>query len=300
MAAPRKKGRKKRKKRAKNTRGRFLFFLVFAGALATGLFWWASRHGTIPDEATPTAPHPVQSKRAFSHLPKLTFVIDDIGYHLDLEQDLRGLGSKVTYSVLPLLPYSKYFGNLSRATGAEVILHLPLETVSGTIPGRGLITGRMDKNTVLETLRRNLASVPYHVGANNHMGSLGTRDAALMTILLREMKQRRLFFLDSYTTGDSIARATGKSVGIPVLRRDIFLDNIDNETAIVQQLAKLKTLARKKGYGIGIGHYRKNTLRVLSEQIPRLEREGFEIISLSDLVKFVSSANGLPSKRAPS
>lgn len=218
---------------------------------------------------------------------KIVFVIDDIGYHLQEEVRLTKLGDKVTYAILPLLPYSKYFGNLSRKTGAEVILHMPLEAMDGTVPGRGLITRAMTPEHVLKMVDTDLSSVPNHSGSNNHMGSLGTSDPALMKIILTDIKRRGLFYLDSYTSSDSVVVPVAQEIGLPVLRRDVFLDNIDAKQAIRDQIKQLKSISRKKGYAIAIGHYRTNTLEVLIQDIPELEREGFEIISLQQLLDYL-------------
>jgi polysaccharide deacetylase 2 family uncharacterized protein YibQ len=161
-----------------------------------------------------------------------------------------------------------------------------LEASDGTVPGPGLLTSRMRTEHARETLRNNLRSVSQHVGVNNHMGSLGTTDPALMKLLFQELQRRDLFFLDSYTTPNSIGFEMGSHVGIPVLVRDVFLDNIDEPQAIRRQLDALRKVARKKGYAIGIGHYRYHTLRVLKETVPELEQEGFELIALTDLLRW--------------
>jgi hypothetical protein len=198
---------------------------------------------------------------------------------------MKTLGSNITYAILPLLPYSRYYGALSRTTGAEVILHLPLDTVQDKIPGRGLIVGTMSREDVLDVLARDLDSVPNHVGVNNHMGSRGTADREMMTIILKELKRRGLFFLDSYTTPESVVPSVGRSLKLPILARGVFLDNEDSKPAIRAQLNQLRTVAREKGYAIAIGHYRANTLGVLAKEIPRLKKEGFEIITLEELLK---------------
>jgi hypothetical protein len=72
-----------------------------------------------------------------------------------------------------------------------------------------------------------------------------------------------------------------------VLRRDIFLDNKDDRSAINRQITLLAKEADKKGHSIGIGHYRYNTLKVLNERIPELEEEGYDIICLSELIRLI-------------
>ena len=217
--------------------------------------------------------------------PKIAFVIDDIGGHNKLRRELSALDPRVTYAILPLLPYSRYFGELGKKNHADVILHLPLDTILDKIPGPGLIVSNMSDEDILEMLRRDLDSVPNHIGANNHMGSRGTADRRLMKIILIEFKKRHLFFLDSYTSRNSVVAEVAREVGVPCVTRGSFLDNVDEKSAILKAITLFEDIARKKGTAIAIGHYRKNTLEVLKTEIPRLEKEGFQIITLREMLK---------------
>ncbi len=215
--------------------------------------------------------------------PKIAIVIDDMGHTEQHLPEIRALGRDVTYAILPFLKHTAFFDQLSTQTGADVILHLPLESVGGTIPGPGLITTAMDDNAVLDILRRDLSTVPHARGANNHMGSKGTSDRRLMNLILRELHARKLYFLDSMTTGQTATRAIAGEIGATALRRDIFLDNVDDPVSIRRKLHELAGVASAQGYAVGIGHYRENTLRVLMEEIPKLKSEGFELVRLRDL-----------------
>jgi polysaccharide deacetylase 2 family uncharacterized protein YibQ len=217
--------------------------------------------------------------------PRLTFVIDDIGNQRRYENLLAQLNDSVTYAILPGLPYSGHFARAGRRQGAEIILHLPLEALDGRYPGPGTIRSDMSRQEIITMLDRNLADVPYHVGVNNHMGSRGTSDPRLMQILLGEFQKRGLFFLDSYTTAESVIPDITKQLGMPFLRRSVFLDNEDSPELIRERVRELAQSAGASGYAIGIGHYRENTLRVLLEEIPKLRREGFQIVTLAELVR---------------
>jgi len=217
--------------------------------------------------------------------PKIAFCIDDIGFHDKYKRQLVALGSNVTYAILPLLPYSRYFGHLSEKTHADVILHLPLDTTTDVTPGPGLIVSTMSDADIRELIGRDLDSVPNYVGVNNHCGSRGTADPRLMTVILTELKRRRLFFLDSYTTRDSVVPEVARQVKIPFLQRGVFLDNSDSKESIRIEIGRLEKVAREKGSAIAIGHYRKNTLEVLAKEIPRLKSQGFQIISLKQLLR---------------
>ena len=173
-------------------------FLAISGILllAWGGGWFFQNHGRF--WAHRVAP------KLFK--PKIVFVIDDIGEHEKFKNELAKLGPKVTYAILPLRDFSRYFSEQGKRIHADVILHLPLETVhTDQFPGQGLITEEMSDEEILSGLRQDLASVPGHVGVNNHMGSKGTSDRRLMTIILRALKRERLFFFDSHTTSKSVA-----------------------------------------------------------------------------------------------
>ncbi len=219
--------------------------------------------------------------------PKMIFLIDDIGYHLEHEQLLNDLGDDVVYAILPLLPYSTYFSQMGHQNRANVILHLPLQTINGTVPGRGLITDQMSENQIREMLARNLASVPHHIGSNNHMGSLGTSNPGIMRVVLSEIKRRNLFFIDSVTTSKSVVTSIARELGVRHMKRDIFLDNVDTLPAIRNEVLKQKEIARAQGYAIGIGHYRSTTLSVLKEMIPQLKSEGYDVVSLTELMAYL-------------
>ena len=218
--------------------------------------------------------------------PKIVFVVDDIGEHDKFKNELAKLGSKVTYAILPLRDFSLYFSKQGKRMHADVILHLPLETVhTDQFPGQGLITEEMSDGEIVSMLRRDLASVPGHVGVNNHMGSKGTSQRHLMTLILGELKREKLFFFDSHTTSKSVAPEICHAIGLPFLKCGLFLDNDNAIPAIQARLVELRKIARDQGTAVAIGHYRKNTLDVLAEEIPQLEKEGFEIISLRNVLK---------------
>jgi len=237
------------------------------------------------DKDVPQSSGISEEKFLRSKNPKIIFVIDDIGNTKKNQGMLESLRDNVTYAVLPQLPYSLHFAKLSRETQAELILHLPIEPKGGVDPGPGMLAVNMSKKAMLDMMHKDMRTVPGIVGMNNHTGSLGTEDKRLVDIVLAEVRRNKLFFLDSYTTANSVVVEECKRFGLPVLKRDIFLDNINEQEAISKQVDKLAKVANKKGYAIGIGHYRYDTFVVLNEKIPGLKRQGFDIITLEELIR---------------
>jgi hypothetical protein len=75
-------------------------------------------------------------------------------------------------------------------------------------------------------------------------------------------------------------------MGIPAARRQVFLDNVATEEAVLKQLEELVRVARSKGTAIGIGHFnRVATAQALARFLPRLEEMGIELVALSEVIK---------------
>ena len=69
-------------------------------------------------------------------------------------------------------PFSQKAEKLSR----DVILHVPMEAISGKALGPGALTSDMDKRALQSQLMSILDDYPKVIGINNHMGSAFTED----------------------------------------------------------------------------------------------------------------------------
>jgi len=233
-------------------------------------------------EKTRTSPRKQYAKGLKS---KVAFVIDDVGYNRKYEDLLFSLPQEVTVSILPRLSYSEYFSNQAYLHGHDVMLHLPLEAENSAIdPGPGTIRVSMKPKEVERIIEENLASVPNAVGTNNHMGSKVTADKNIMKIIINTLKRKNIFFLDSVTSQYTVVRDIVEGNNLQYIRRDVFLDNNNDPEYIKRQIEQLARVAKQNGSAIGIGHYRRNTLRTISELIPQLQAQGIELVRVRDLI----------------
>jgi len=231
-------------------------------------------------------------EKIFKPKPKIAIVIDDWGYNLNNLEALFQIKKPITVAVLPNLRYSKYIASEAKKEGHEVILHLPLESKSNKNPESGTVRCNMTEAEVTARLQKAFKSVPMASGVNNHQGSKATENTRVMKTVLSYIKKRKLFFLDSVTTGRSICAQACKDAGVRYAERDVFLDlpqrktkgkNLENY--IRGQLYKLVEEAMAKGYAIGIGHDRSTTLRIVRETMPELEKRGIKIVRVSELAR---------------
>ena len=120
--------------------------------------------------------------------------------------------------------------------------------------------------------------------ANNHMGSLASGDKALMDEVCAFLGKRGLFFLDSRTTAQTVAEREAARLGLPHAKRDVFLDDQVEPKAILKQLDRALSLAKKQGYAVAIGHFKAVTLDTLLKAIPKIQEEGVQLVYLSEVV----------------
>ena len=81
-----------------------------ASVVAAGFILFTMvQHATKKPSAPAPVKAPISRPRPQGSGPGLVFVIDDIGLHDKFKNQLQRLGADITYAVLPLLPYSKYF-----------------------------------------------------------------------------------------------------------------------------------------------------------------------------------------------
>lgn len=217
--------------------------------------------------------------------PKIFFIIDDCGNSRKNADLLFSIDRPLTIAVLPQLRYSQFFVQEGNRHGFLTILHLPMEPESvAENPGPGLLKVGMSPDEVRGIINADLESVRGVSGVNNHMGSKATRDPVLMSIVAQELKERNLFFIDSFTHSKSIAYVEAEAMGVSTFKRDVFIDNEDDYEKIKAQIENVARIAGEKGRAIAIGHIRANTLRAIKDMIPELEARGFELTNFNAIM----------------
>ena len=217
--------------------------------------------------------------------PLVSIVLDDMGLN-QLHSDWAvSLKAPLTLSYLP---YAKNLANQTqsaRAEGHELLIHLPMEPRGNADPGPGALMVDMDQMEIKKRLARALYVFPGAIGVNNHMGSLFTADQRVMSIVLTQIKSSGQLFLDSLTTSNSLVAQLGDKLNVPVVSRDVFLDDIDKEDEIVRRLREVERVALDKGTAIAIGHPRVTTLRVLEKWLANLAEKKIRLAPLSAVAK---------------
>jgi polysaccharide deacetylase 2 family uncharacterized protein YibQ len=219
--------------------------------------------------------------------PKVALIMDDMGYSLDAIYDLLSIQKPITVAILPYSPLGKRTAQLAYQNGFEILLHLPMESINNEGENnhiQGLIHSGMSIQQVIDMLDRDLDQVPYISGVNNHMGSKITPNDSMMYAILQHLKEKNLFFIDSRTTGNTVAYDVARRLNVPSAERNVFLDVELDEDYIKGKLIELFTLAQRDGMAVGICHPLPETLKVLKENFHLVDAFGIEPVFVSKVL----------------
>jgi polysaccharide deacetylase 2 family uncharacterized protein YibQ len=225
--------------------------------------------------------------------PGIAVVIDDLGLNRKGTAALNQLPGPLTLSFLPYAGDLDRQARAGRAAGHELMLHVPMEPTTEDFPGPNALLSSLTPDETLTRFRGHLRSFRGFAGVNNHMGSLLTTDRARMAVLMGELRQRGLAFLDSRTTSQSIAADEARRHGVPHTVRDVFLDNELGLSYVLRQLREVEQVARRNGTAVAIGHPHDATIEALRRWLPTLERKGFALVPVSAIIARKACQTGL-------
>jgi len=176
---------------------------------------------------------------------------------------------------------------LAGQSGKDIILHMPMEAIeenNNRFLGPGALRHDMNEAQFISMLVYNLRSVPNIIGVNNHMGSLISADQERMGWLMAYLDVRNIFYLDSMTTGQSVAAKAAREENVPYLRRDVFLDNSTRPEDIDKQFDELIAIAKRKGNAIAIGHPHPQTIHALAARLEKLDEYGVRLVGVREMM----------------
>jgi polysaccharide deacetylase 2 family uncharacterized protein YibQ len=287
-----------RRSRKKHGAFRRILFVVLAVVLGVAAYRFFGRRGAEGPKAPPppSAPSPVPSRSPEprpSGIPTdfeaagevrrgvVAIVLDDVGYEEAALRLLATVDAPLALSVLPGTPRAGEAIALAKRKGWDLMVHLPMEPASGRAEAGSIGVGD-DDAVIRGRVLAALAAVPGAVGLNNHQGSRATADDRVVRDVLSVVRERGLFFLDSRTTPATSVGRLAREMKVPVLARDVFLDDAAAEAkdaggapaALGAAWERALAVAEKNGRAIVIAHPHPETVAFLLRVLPGLPRTG--------------------------
>lgn len=235
--------------------------------------------------------HSVVVPQISNDMPALAVVVDDCGFSMDLARRLASKGLRFTWAIIPNLRYSRETADMLTDDGVRFLVHMPMQAF-GDASGKGgksrayAVGKGMSEQQVAAAMGPLIDSLEGAYGLNNHRGSLATEDRGLMESVMKVLRARDLFFLDSSTTKNTVAYTVAKSFGLDALRNNMFLDNIADREKVREQFLKAIERTKKQGSLVAICHLRPETVAFI-ETIDDafFTSQGVRLVDLKELVE---------------
>lgn len=218
---------------------------------------------------------------------KLALLLDDAGANYELVDRVTKLNIPMAIAVLPHLQYSRQSADLIRARGKLVFLHFPMEPLSypQADPGEGAVLVNMPEVLVQAVTKSNVENLGKIDGTNNHMGSAVTENTEKMSQVLDSLRPYSNIFVDSNTSAKSVALKICKEKGFKCGLNRKFLDNENDHDYIKEKMYEAAKLADSQGGIITIGHIRVDTIIVLEQMVPELQKMGYEFVDIRTMLE---------------
>ena len=249
---------------------------------------------TMIEDGSAPVPSSVPSRETDkpSQKPLIVIVLDDVGVNRAGARAAIGLSKAVTLSFMTYADGVADMARQARDNGHDVMLHLPMEPKGDQDPGPQALLTSLSVAELKTRLNWGLSRFTGYIGVNNHMGSRFTEWTRGMRVVMEEIRQRRVFFMDSKTSPQSVVAREARRAGVPLLIRDIFLDNdYKNPETIVAQLERAEKIAKRRGYVIAIGHPHRQTIAVLEQWFTLAKAKDFKVATVSELTRFLRETN---------
>lgn len=224
--------------------------------------------------------------------PRIIVIFDDMGLDHSAFEEIMRLPGPVTFSFLPYAKGVQSYVERARHRGDAVMLHLPMEPAGKADPGPHALKVDMIASDFLDELHWNLGQFTGYIAVNNHMGSRLTRDEAWMKTVLSVLDEKGLFFVDSLTTGKSVAAEAGAAIGAKVYARDVFLDPGAGKDTVMKQLALVERIAVETGFAVAICHPRRDTLDIIGPWLTSAPARGFRLDTVASLPELEEAWRG--------
>ncbi|SDN75522.1 divergent polysaccharide deacetylase family protein [Bacillus sp. OK048] len=219
---------------------------------------------------------------------KAAIIIDDFGGGTGGVRDFLEGDIPITAAVMPFTENSREHAEWAHKNGFEVIVHLPMQPKKGKRSwlGPNPITVDLSPKEVKQRVEEALKSVPHAVGMNNHMGSLAVEDEEIVRAIVEVANEKKLYIIDSGTSPKSKFPKVAKEMNVPLLKRDVFLDDISSSSHVRKQMNRLAKITEFNGRGIAIGHVGV-TGKVCSvgvfQSMKEFEKRNIKIVPASEL-----------------
>ncbi len=218
--------------------------------------------------------------------PKISIIVTNLGISDKKTAMALTLSGKIS---LAFSPYSSKLDDWitkSRNIGHETLLTLPMEPVNfpKNDPGPFALLSTLTDKENIARLEWVLTRTTGYIGLINFMGSRFSSNKILISNIFKALRDRGLAYID---TKEGVLNSTQKvadEMSVANISADIIIDETLSYDSIIENMARLEKIARKKGIAVAIARPYPITIDQLKIWTRSLDEKGFALTPISAVI----------------
>jgi polysaccharide deacetylase 2 family uncharacterized protein YibQ len=247
-----------------------------------------SRYGMIPvtsDGLKPFTVYAADADRAkAAKMPLVAIVIGGLGVGAAKTADaIVKLPPAVTLAFTPYGSDPTKLAERARAQRHEIFLQIPMEPFDypDNDPGPQTLLTTLTPEQNLDRLYWHLSRFQGYAGVANFMGGRFVVTDAAMQPIVREAAKRGLGYFDDGSAPRSVASAAAAAQTMPFAMADVAIDAVPTSAEIDRALAKLESLAKDRGFAVGVASALPISIERIAAWVKALESHGVMLAPLT-------------------
>jgi uncharacterized protein len=237
-----------------------------------------------PDGARPSDvyAHPAGGPGAGG--PRIALVVTGLGIGANgTNEALTKLPAAVTFAFSPYGGDLERLVNRARSEGHEILVQVPMEPFDypDNDPGPRTLLTSVGPAQNLDRLHWFMSRCQGYVGIANYMGARFTANEPAITPVLSDIAKRGLVYFDDGSSPRSLAVQLSGANNGALAKASVILDAVPVASEIDSALARLETLAREGGVGIGVASALPVSIDRLAQWSKAAQSRGLSLVPIS-------------------
>jgi uncharacterized protein len=237
-----------------------------------------------PDGARPSDVYARPASVPGAGGPRIALVVTGLGIGANgTNEALTKLPAAVTFAFSPYGGDLERLVNRARAEGHEILIQVPMEPFDypDNDPGPRTLLTSVGPAQNLDRLHLFMSRCQGYVGIANYMGARFTANEPAIAPVLSDIAKRGLIYFDDGSSPRSLAVQVSGANNGALAKAGVILDAVPVGSEIDSALARLETLAREGGVGIGVASALPVSIDRLAQWSKAAQSRGLSLVPIS-------------------
>ncbi|MBD3391151.1 MAG: hypothetical protein GF418_03755 [Chitinivibrionales bacterium] len=228
-----------------------------------------------------------RSERFFSTTGRMAILIEDFEFQADKTTiDILSFPEPLTVSLRPSVKKSAWTAQAADQYNKEVVIQLALEPLvrSNAHASLPMIMVHHSADKIRDIVDSACDAIPNFAGFNNLLGSRALEDPRVMGIVLREIKKRHGYFIETKTARRSVVPSKVREIELPYTRVTSRVPENESARDIEEHLRHLCVVAQKKGTVLAAAQASQDLVAALDAMRDAFRQNGIRLVHVSEIV----------------